>query len=162
MASNALEAGKATEPRAGSQFPILTDKDAIIPFAQRCPEYKDDEFARWRTATIYIDPDYMTPHYKRISLVDEATYEYDDKIWSRFEQEDARLALIQASERLKLEREDTPREYEEWLKILYSEPNLKLVHIYVARKKSEQDTYLAFGIIHNQELWLSDDLSSNY
>jgi hypothetical protein len=129
-------------------FPIITDKFAQIPHEWLDVTLHEGEQARYRT--IYLDPAYTincSADYFGQPGVDHAMYNSSITLEKYgFGRDVYDNAQARAKEHVR--NDDTPRYYEEFIRAYHNDPDLRLIHILVAKQFVSSQPFLLFG-------WLS-------
>ncbi len=129
-------------------IPIETDKSKKIDYRYMNPHYTDTRFNK--AQTVFVASGHKTSRdnlgYDR---VEGASYDYSDRIFQWFSDEDRDRAWEAAKQ--KVAEKESPAMIEEYLRALYKDPGLELLHILTGVNVSNGYPYRVYGYSRSNE-----------
>jgi len=126
-----------------------TDKNVTIPYDLLDPHYSDRRFFD-KTHTIFLDTRFETIVTRYgVQIVEGAHYVYSDRLWENYGTERCLEAFHQAD--AVVGNKESARYLEEYLRKLYNQPDLELIHIVAGVNRSDGYSFRVFGYIDPTE-----------
>ncbi len=117
--------------------------DEPIPFSLREPHYTDHRFSH--PQTIFLGGNYETHKRYSLDVVDGAIYDYSDRFVQWYGYDKCKEAKEEANNLVG--NNDSAKFFEQYLRILTGDADLKLVHILSGVNLTNGYPYLIFGYL---------------
>lgn len=134
------------KPRNDELYHAVTDKNKPFDMGNDMPHYSDSVFRY--PVTVYFDLERNGIDYGQGTVVEDATYNYSDRI-SRWYENSTDIWITTLNQHNKIR---TPQFYEDYLRTLTGLPNLELVHVQSSYNWSSGHPYQIFGYFENKEV----------
>ena len=128
----------------------VSDKARHIPYDLLHPHYTDRRFTERRgELTVFLAEGYETHDHYGSPAVEGLHYNYSDRLLDWHGSEKSREAHDKAKEIVG--DADSPRYYEEYLRILLDNPKVELVHLTTGVNRGNGYPYHVYGYLELQE-----------
>lgn len=127
------------------------DKSRVIPYGEHSPHYSDGRF-RDSEMTIFMADGVKTVRQFNQVFVEGAQYEYSDRLQEWYGHEKIKAAFEKARSVVGGDdREITAAYFEEYLKALYDNDKLELVHVISGVNRGNGYPYRVYGFIPHKD-----------